>query len=139
MCGDLHRLGCPRKKTFTTRFPSSEEVPPDLLQHYIRGVFDGDGSLFHTTNGWHICIAGTADLLDPMRHFIHAHTDIMFGIYAQGKVYVMKVGGNRQVGTILEWLYRDATIYMDRKYASYCRFLDERAALSQENAPWPSD
>jgi len=116
MCDSLTRLGCPTGKTFVTRFPTPDEVPDNLLVHYIRGVFDGDGSLYHTTNGWHVNFAGTIALLDPMRDYIHQQTGVRFGIYPHGKVYMMKVGGNYQVGHVMEWIYKDATIYMERKY-----------------------
>lgn len=134
MCDSLIRLGCPTKKTFITRFPTSDEVIEYLLVHYIRGVVDGDGSIYSTTNGWHISIAGTVALLDPMRHYIHKQTGVMFGIYPQGKIYVLKVGGNQQVGRVLTWLYNDATIYMDRKYKKYLEYVESCSLSTKEKA-----
>ncbi len=34
----------------------------------------------------------------------------------------LTVGGNLQVKKVLDWLYRDATIYLPRKYEKYLEF-----------------
>lgn len=120
---DLFNKGCPPKKTFLTRCPTEEEVSTKLIRHYTRGLFDGDGSVFKTTNGWHICIAGTTALLDPLRHKVHCQCGVMLGLYPHGKIYVAKIGGNNQVRQFLDWLYADATIYMERKHARYRELL----------------
>lgn len=120
MCEDLSRLGCPPRKTFVTAFPTSEIVPTPLLPHYIRGVFDGDGTLYHTTNGWHMGVAGTIELLGPMLEIIREETRIFAGgVYKHGNIHYLKVPGARNCKRVLDWLYRDATIYLDRKHARY--------------------
>lgn len=40
---DLHKFGIFPRKSLTVRFP---DIPQDFLTHFIRGVFDGDGSVF---------------------------------------------------------------------------------------------
>ena len=40
---DLIKHGCTNKKTFTITFP---ELREDLIRHFIRGYFDGDGSIY---------------------------------------------------------------------------------------------
>ncbi len=42
---DLDRLGCSPRKSFTLQFPSEKLVPNHLISHFIRGYFDGDGSV----------------------------------------------------------------------------------------------
>ncbi len=42
ICNDLSVLGCVPKKTFILKFPI---LPSNLLHHFIRGYFDGDGML----------------------------------------------------------------------------------------------
>ena len=37
-------------KTFTLRFPTENQVPKELLRHFIRGYFDGDGCVSFYTN-----------------------------------------------------------------------------------------
>ena len=40
---DLCNLGCSPNKTFNLKFP---KIPKELESHFIRGFFDGDGSVF---------------------------------------------------------------------------------------------
>lgn len=40
---DLHKFGIFPRKSLTVKFP---DVPQDFLTHFIRGVFDGDGSVY---------------------------------------------------------------------------------------------
>ncbi len=41
----LIKNGCYPKKSFTLYFPKENQVPKSLLSHFIRGYFDGDGSI----------------------------------------------------------------------------------------------
>ena len=43
MCENLINLGCTPKKSLTLKFP--EFLSEDLVNHFIRGYFDGDGSI----------------------------------------------------------------------------------------------
>jgi hypothetical protein len=40
---DLSDLGCNSSKSLTCKFP---DLPQDMLPHFIRGYFDGDGSVY---------------------------------------------------------------------------------------------
>ena len=44
---DIIKLGLKPNKTKTVKFPSNKIIPHRLMRHFIRGVFDGDGSVFH--------------------------------------------------------------------------------------------
>ena len=44
---DLTKYGCHANKTYDLTFPNKEIfVNKDLIRHFIRGYFDGDGSVF---------------------------------------------------------------------------------------------
>ena len=43
---DIIKLGLKPNKTKTVKFPSNKIIPHRLMRHFIRGVFDGDGSVF---------------------------------------------------------------------------------------------
>jgi hypothetical protein len=43
ICTDLRQLGLTARKSLTITFP---EIPPPLIRHFIRGCWDGDGSVF---------------------------------------------------------------------------------------------
>ncbi|MFQ5405560.1 MAG: LAGLIDADG family homing endonuclease [Candidatus Micrarchaeia archaeon] len=42
MCEDLIQLGCLTRKSNRFSFPT---VPSSFLKHFVRGYFDGDGSI----------------------------------------------------------------------------------------------
>ena len=42
---DLNKLGCIVNKSLTVKWPSNEQVPTKLIRHFIRGYFDGDGTV----------------------------------------------------------------------------------------------
>lgn len=44
MVKDLIKLGLYRNKTKTIGFPTNKIIPHNLMRHFIRGVFDGDGT-----------------------------------------------------------------------------------------------
>lgn len=46
MSEDLSRLGCIPNKTKSLNFPTSDIVPNELIHHFIRGYFDGDGCVW---------------------------------------------------------------------------------------------
>ena len=43
LVSDIEKLGVVERKTLTLTFPNLRE---DLIPHFIRGYFDGDGSVF---------------------------------------------------------------------------------------------
>ena len=43
MVQDLICLGCTERKSLTLKFPNKNIVPDELMSHFIRGYFDGDG------------------------------------------------------------------------------------------------
>ena len=45
MVSDLVKNGCIANKSFTLKFPSYSILPFDLQSHFLRGYFDGDGSI----------------------------------------------------------------------------------------------
>ena len=44
MVEDIIKLGLKPAKTKTVTYPSSKVIPHNLMHHFIRGVFDGDGT-----------------------------------------------------------------------------------------------
>lgn len=45
---NLSKLGCYQRKAKTLIFPSDTIVPEYLIRHFIRGYFDGDGSVWES-------------------------------------------------------------------------------------------
>jgi len=56
---DLTNLGCTPAKSTTLSFPTG--VPENLMSHFIRGYFDGDGSMWENKGGWHASFTCASD------------------------------------------------------------------------------
>lgn len=119
MCADLIKLGCIPNKTKTITFPN---IDPSLYRHFIRGFMDGDGCIIvGNTKGR--CIL---DFTSASYNFILQLKDVLqpisthIGICKETKydVWHLRCGG-KQVQNILNWLYEDSTVYMNRKYFKY--------------------
>lgn len=119
MCNDLVNLGCFKNKTKTIQFP---KIDPSLHNHFIRGFFDGDGCvrvggtkgkcMFDMTSASYEFIVQLKEILNP----IATHVGIIKE--KQYNVWHLRCGG-KQVQQILDWLYKDSTVYMQRKYFKY--------------------
>ena len=130
---DLIKQGCTPHKSFDIRFP--ELFSDDLTRHFIRGYFDGDGSISKPIED-----TSSSTVVDITSNYefiigIHKYINEVVGIKTQKtnkRVLENGIGGNFQIKAkqdiiaFLEYLYRDATIFMKRKYNSYQIFLKEQ-------------
>ena len=120
---DLIDKGCVKQKSLILQPP--KKVPEKLLSHFIRGFFDGDGSLmkynYNNYPSYNINFTTTYEMAIWLRD-----------IFGKGDVHKEKrrdftwyysIGGNRQVLDICHYMYDEATIWMNRKYARYQELL----------------
>lgn len=137
----LNCNGCTPQKSLTLRFPKKELFDNIfLVKHFIRGYFDGDGSITYT-NEEHIIpkfhLLGTSQFLEEIKTYLNIK-DINLNILHPEKQSITKyiqVTGKRAL-SLLDILYKDSTIYLDRKYNKYldfCRFREKSLKLSQDN------
>lgn len=116
---DLIRLGCGPRKTFQIQFPTENQVPYDLIKHFIRGYLDGDGSV--TTSSCSkivVDIVGTYDFLEKYQQWVGLHINKIHPLIHTKGVYHSMYGGIAAI-YILDMLYEDATIFLERKYTKY--------------------
>lgn len=117
---DLIAKGCLPKKSHVLGPP--EGVPSELERHFIRGVVDGDGSI-----GWHskgqprIRVCGTYELLE----WISAVGPTQASLPTPMKsIYEFRVNGRNKAMDWIHWLYKDASVYLSRKYDMYLELSD---------------
>jgi hypothetical protein len=117
--------GVPQNKSFVINFPDDSIVPFNLKRHFIRGYFDGDGSVsipkdMHKMS-WNIL--GNYNFIFEMKKYIELEIkDYSITIHKHSKnnnIYVISKGGRFVTQEFLDWLYKDATIYLQRKYDKY--------------------
>lgn len=118
---DLIDKGCFINKSKILQFPNENILPSYLISHFIRGYFDGDGSVYETMikkyNYLHAFVnfTGTYDMLYNIRNYILPTSRTKVRIYKNKNIYDLKLGGKNQFIKMYYYLYDDATIYLDRK------------------------
>lgn len=133
MTQQLTALGCVPAKSLILQFPNWL-TDLKLQQHFIRGYFDGDGSVYskkpsetgHIDWGWQI--TSTNQFCWAVKNLLEDRLNIHFSSKLDHDetndiTSTISVGGNLQVRKVLDWLYQDATIYLPRKYEKYQEFL----------------
>jgi hypothetical protein len=130
MISKLRSLGFTRNKTTDFKFPN---IPKEFFIHFIRGYFDGDGSMSKSLckDGYtRYCasIAGTKSFLNEVKSLIEADCSIKFNtkLYkrfnTENCCYALTLSGKQNVNTFLDLLYKDSSIFLDRKYNKYLSF-----------------
>lgn len=127
---DLFKWGCVNKKTFVLKFP---DIPEDLRHHFIRGYFDGDGSLtinYRKLKGAkketmvaYFSIVSTKEMLDKIGEFV-SDLSVHFEINKRHKKrdnnnFTLRVSGNKQIKKVCDFLYKNANVWINRKRANY--------------------
>lgn len=121
---DLEKWGCVPQKSLTIK--KIPNIPRDFISHFIRGYFDGDGSLHYLqgTNNFRISFIGTKNFLMDIQKELQTNVSLQANI--AGKAFVLQISGRKQVERILNYLYQDSieSIRLDRKYQSYLNCLE---------------
>lgn len=109
---DLIDKGCVPKKSLILQFPSEEQVPSFLVSHFLRGYFDGDGSIWYRiihpetgTKYFHFNLLGTRDFLLKVQEILqleHIKLD------KRNNHYSLPLCGNKRIYEVLYFLYQDS-------------------------------
>lgn len=118
---DLIKWGCvPQKTLVIDKIPN---IPRDFISHFIRGYFDGDGSLHYLQNTDNFRISftsGSKKFLEDIQKELNV-MHLSLGHSEGTNTYQLQISGRKQVEKILNYLYQDSTedTRLDRKYNSY--------------------
>jgi len=119
----LKDLGLDHNKSYTAK-------PHELLKDsrdFWRGVVDGDGSISNQLGSAFIHLCGTKDTIQEYINFLNLQ-----GVNTKAKPNKPKQEGSlHQVGLAcdkalitMDILYKDSTVYLDRKYQKYLEFTE---------------
>lgn len=124
---DLINLGCVPKKSLILTFPSEEQVPNNLIKHFIRGYFDGDGWFTNTEKCFQVGIIGTENFingfLEKVKNLINTDNTI-FEVHRENGAKRYVFGSYKDVSNFLNWIYKDSNIFLDRKHNQYLDFVE---------------
>ena len=104
----LAELGCMQAKTFKIVFPGW--LDKNLHKFFMLGYFDGDGYIGKNE----FSIAGTESFCKKISEILK-ELNVNSYIRKSGNISVIRTGGRNQLLKIYNFLYKNATIYMDRK------------------------
>jgi intein-encoded DNA endonuclease-like protein len=99
-------------------------IPDDIFHHFIRGLWDGDGSVYTPAdNQLSTQFIGSCKLCDHLHERIQSVYDFSINI-VDDKSYSfpmkrLNIHGNIRSRVFLDIIYRNATIYSDRKFSKY--------------------
>ncbi|MEK6880899.1 MAG: helix-turn-helix domain-containing protein [Nanoarchaeota archaeon] len=139
---DLINLGCFQCKSAIIRFPKVEQVPVPLIHHFVRGFFDGDGTIWHSKTArkdrWCVSIISNKDFINDIKeeflepNFIKNNT-----AFRPNKHYKdISITGNIQIRDFLTLIYKNATIYLKRKYLLYEEFIKHHNEILGKPKHW---
>ena len=123
LCGRLFDIGFNNRKTYGFDFEKViENINPTLYHHFIRGMFDGDGSIryykydYNKKHSFHFGYTGLYEVV----HFIKDYFDIKTkDIKETNLVYTGTTKNIQKIMEIKNVLYKDAHIFMNRKYETF--------------------
>lgn len=130
LCEMLIQKGCPQAKSFIIKYP--EWLPNSLHNHFIRGMFDGDGSLPHSTNNksYRWSLVSTLESCGSIQNIFFKNLNFIVNFHCISKTnnntYELEQSGNEKVFSIMNWLYggADSSIYLQRKYDRFLLIKD---------------
>lgn len=108
ICNKLNEYNITPKKSLTLQFPTN--IDNTYIHHYIRGYIDGDGSLYNTYE-----IIGNKDFLQDMINTIPFQCKYTIRQQRQTDNCWLLYISTYSLKQFAEYIYKDATIYMERK------------------------
>jgi hypothetical protein len=132
MCEKLTELGCVQAKSLILKFPEWLK-DSELQRHFIRGHYDGDGGVHISDirkNAVCTKITSTKEFCTSVKNIILQQTGLKFGEprpanKSGNNTYRIDMSGARQIQNFLTWLYKDASIYLNRKYNLYLQLIEK--------------
>ena len=116
----LNNLGMVPNKSLILEFP--EWLDENLYPHFIRGYFDGDGWVAKPKGYYGTSIVSTKNFCERVQEIL---TDIgvvskIYNTYnEETSTRELKIGKKESSKIFLDYIYKDATIYLNRKHDIY--------------------
>jgi hypothetical protein len=121
MSQTLERLGVVKAKSLILEFPYW--MSKDLIPHFVRGYFDGDGHIVNKHGRYGMNIIGTKMLCDGIQNFVENELNIVCHCYDSsshnGVTVQLHITKKDMCKKFFDWIYADANLYLTRKHDVY--------------------
>lgn len=135
MFDNLHTLGITVKKTGKEIIPN---IPYDLIRHFIRGYFDGDGCISkhktkrNETYYTMTIVCSNENFLYDISTYIEENTGLHFNVYpVQNNAFILNSVAKKKNYHFYKFLYKDATIYLKRKFEIVQEFFNNYSPICE--------
>lgn len=128
MYTDLIKQGCVPRKSLILTFPNTNQVPENLINHFIRGYFDGDGSVFYTIRERYSArkkqnikrITARSEFIGTKEMLTEINKHVKFNNLEKEKrrksnTWYIRTDSISNIRSFYNYLYTNATIYLSRK------------------------
>lgn len=139
LCDSLYSYGLHNRKSWDFNICNIvDKIPKEYEHHFIRGLFDGDGSIKYYDYSYlkkpqfHFGYTGLKNVCE----YIKTKLDIQRDLVHEGNVtYTLVTRSPKNINNIYNYLYKDATIYLSRKHETFLKiqmmtFNDYNKAIS---------
>jgi len=114
-------LGVTPQKSLTLKFPNSDQVPVEFLNHFIRGYFDGDGSVMicgAKKNKLKTNLIGTKKFLKKVLFICKISKKLSHDKRHNMNVFYFDLAIAKSK-KLLKYIYKNSTIFLERKFNIY--------------------
>lgn len=123
---DLMNLGCVPRKTSDSHLPP---ISLEMIRHFIRGYFDGDGCISPTNRVGEFSITSEPNILLEIQQVFMKELGLSqtkLKTYKHTTVACsLRYGGRANLTKLYDYMYSNATIYMQRKYDKFSLLLSQ--------------
>ena len=126
LCKKLIEFGCVPRKSWCLEFPTN--MPDEHLSHFMRGFFDGDGSImFNKPNVIKISILGTTKFLEILKNKLLEIPQVKSSnIKRTSTIWKIEMYGDN-ARRFCEWIYKDCgQLYLERKFERFQKHMEKR-------------
>jgi len=130
-----------QNKTYNSEFSFNFDlIPTNLIRHFIRGFFDGDGSIsfykYHKTIYFNFSfVINSLNFCNQIAKLFSEKFNIIIVIYEKEgktcKYYTLRFSCDKnryvKMQEVYEYLYKDSNIYLKRKKEKFDLYLEYRA------------
>lgn len=133
---DLINCGIIPNKTLLLTFPSKDQVPNDLINHYIRGFFDGDGCIHvQKNNKAGISFANNQIFCNQLRDYFTT-IDIKSTVikHSFNNCYYTRIFTQEDIYKLYKFMYSetDGLVFLKRKKDKFNNWIKKSIEIDNE-------
>lgn len=122
-----------------------EQISEEFIRDYLRGLWDGDGcfGIYDRENGsriYEVGYIGSYELLNDIKDIIHKYfpshkVDIWHAKECNENIYRLGLSRRDDFIEFLNFIYKDSSIYLNRKYQKYLDCMDKINNIKYKKSP----